>query len=171
MLSLTSPRHISTLPTPAVRCAQTAVIRAADVAILLVAMSRHSSCGDDWSWRTRSGPPVATSSLPASEQTRGITPHGARASFASVGLIRRRMRHDNWHRPDGSTSPRAMVSSSPTMVELTCWSVYAPSNAQESLAWIKASNSVSKSRAMRGSTVACSESQGFWIRRPATERA
>jgi hypothetical protein len=30
-----------------------------------------------------------------------------------------------------------MVSSSPTTVELTCWSVYAPSNAQESPGWIK----------------------------------
>jgi hypothetical protein len=45
---------------------------------------------------------------------------------------------------------RAMASSSPTAVALTCWSTYAPSNAQEWPAWIKASDSASKSCAMRG---------------------
>ena len=51
----------------------------------------------------------------------------------------------------GSTSLRAMVSSSPTTVVLTCWSTYAPSNAQEWPAWIKASDLASKSCGMRGS--------------------
>jgi GTPase len=30
---------------------------------------RHPACGDDWSWRSQSRPPVATSPLPASELT------------------------------------------------------------------------------------------------------
>ena len=39
----------------------------------------------------------------------------------------------------------------PTTVALTCWSTYAPSNAQEWPAWIKASDLASKSCATRGS--------------------